>query len=61
MPWYVLSCMWDRAYKITLTVNPKRVAQVMAAAGFLSGYVRGPLQYIQRHITVKQSVEYIVK
>ena len=22
-PWYVLSCLWDCAYKRTLTANPK--------------------------------------
>ena len=22
-PWYVLSCLWDDAYKITLAVNQK--------------------------------------
>ena len=36
-PWYVLSCLWDGAYKRTLAVNRKRVAYV-AAAGFLSHY-----------------------
>ena len=38
--WYVLSCLWDGAYKITLAVNQK-VAYV-AAVGFLSHYHNGP-------------------
>ena len=42
--WYVLSCLWDDAYK--------RVAYV-AAAGFLSCYLSGPLPYVWRYITVK--------
>ena len=50
-PWYVLSCMWDGAYKRTLAVS-RRVAHV-AAAGFLSHYLSGPLPYVRRHITVK--------
>ena len=36
-PWYVLSCLLDGAYKLTLL----RVAYV-AAAGFLSHYQNGP-------------------
>ena len=39
--WYVLSCLWDGAYKSTLTVKSERVAYV-AAAGFLSHYQNGP-------------------
>ena len=35
-PWYVLSCMWDGAYKRSLLLIRKRVAHVIAAAGFLS-------------------------
>ena len=42
--WYVLSCLWDDAYKITLAANQK-VAHVMAA-GFLSRYLSGPLPYV---------------
>ena len=33
-PWYVLSCLWDHACKRTL-----------AAVGFLSRYLSGPLPY----------------
>ena len=40
-PLYVLSCLWDGAYKRTLAVNQKKVAYV-AAAGFLSHYQNGP-------------------
>ena len=40
----VLSCLWDGAYKRTLAVNQK-VAHV-AAAGFLSRYLNGPLPYV---------------
>ena len=49
--WYVSSCLWDDAYKRTLAANRNRVAHV-AAAGFLSRYVSGPLPYVWRHITV---------
>ena len=45
-PWYVLSCLWDSAYKRTLAVNRKRVAHVLAAEGFLSRYLNGPLPYM---------------
>ena len=41
--WYVLSCLWDGAYKRTLAV---------AAVGFPSRYLSGPLPYIRHHITV---------
>ena len=44
-PWYV----WDGAYKRTLPANRKRVAHV-AAVGFLSRYLSGPLPYVRRHI-----------
>ena len=43
-PWYVLSCLWDDAYKITLAANRKRVAHVVAA-GFPFWYPNGPLPY----------------
>ena len=32
----------------------ERVAHVMAAAGFLSRYLTGPLPYVRRHITVNK-------
>ena len=32
----------------------------MAAVGFLSRYLNGPLPYVQRHITVTKFVEYVV-
>ena len=51
--WYVLSCMWDGAYKMTLAANQK-VAQVVVAVGFLSHYLNGPLPYVQHHITVNK-------
>ena len=41
--WYVLFCLWDDAYS-------ERDAHV-AAAGFLSRYLNGPLPYVRRHIT----------
>ena len=44
----MLSCLWDGAYKRTLAANQK-VAYV-AAAGFLSCYLSGPLPYVCRHI-----------
>ena len=34
-PWYVLSCLWEDAYKRTLAANRK---------GFLSRYLSGPLK-----------------
>ena len=43
-PWYVLSCLWDDAYKRTLAFNRKRVAHVVAA-GFLSCYLCGTLPF----------------
>ena len=42
-PWYMLSCLWGGAYKITLA-NREKIAYV-AAAGFLSRYLNGPLPY----------------
>ena len=33
----------------------------VAAAGFLSRYLNGPLPYVRRHITVTKCVECIVK
>ena len=44
-PWYVLSCLWDGAYKRTLAVN--RWVAYVAAAGFLSHY-----PCVWGHITV---------
>ena len=44
---YVLSCLWDGAYKRTLVVD-------VAAAGFISLYLSGPLPYVRRHITVNK-------
>ena len=46
-PWYVLSCLWDGAYKRTLAAN-------VATAGFLSRYLNGPLPYVRRHITINK-------
>ena len=40
----MLSCLWDGAYKRTLAVN-RRVAHV-AAVGFLSHDLNGPLPYV---------------
>ena len=51
--WYVQSCLWDGAYKRTLAVNWKRVAHV-AAVGFISRYLNGPLPYVRHHITVNK-------
>ena len=48
----MLSCLWDGAYKRTLAVNSKKVAHV-AAAGFLSHYLSGPLSCVRRHISIK--------
>ena len=48
-PWYVLSCLWDGAYKRTLAVN-----RHVAAADFLSQYLSGTLPYDGRHVTVNK-------
>ena len=48
--WYVLSCLWDGAYKR----SHKRVAHVVAAMGFLSEYLHGPLPYVRRNITLNK-------
>ena len=45
-PWYVLSCLWEGAYKRTLAVAH------VAAAGFLSHYLSGPLSHVRHHITI---------
>ena len=39
MLWYVLSCLWDDAYKRTLDANQE-------AVGFLFRYPSGPLPYV---------------
>ena len=44
-PWYVLSCLWDSAYKRTLAAN-RNERPVWEAAGFLSRYLNGPLPYV---------------
>ena len=44
---FVLSCLCDDAYKRTLAASKKRIAHV-AAAGFLSPYLSGPLPYVRR-------------
>ena len=41
----VCDMLSDGAYKRTLAVNRKRIAHVVAAAGFLSSYLSGPLLY----------------
>ena len=43
----------DDAYKRTLAANRKKEAPV-AATGFLSRYLNGPLPYVRRHITVNK-------
>ena len=45
-PWYVLSCLWDGAFKRTLATNWKQQVS--------SRYLNGPLPYVQRHITVNK-------
>ena len=40
-PWYVLSCLSDSAYKITLAAN-----RTDEHSGFLSRYLNGPLLYV---------------
>ena len=45
--------VWDGTYKRTFAANQKRVAHV-AAAGFLSRYLNGPLPHVQCHITVNK-------
>ena len=46
---YVLSCLWDGAYKKSFAANWKRV---VVTAGFLSRYLNCSLPYVRRHITV---------
>ena len=41
---YVLSCLWDHAYKRSLAAN-QRAAHIVVA-GFLSGYICGPSPYV---------------
>ena len=50
--WYVLSCLWDDAYKRSLAAN-RKVAYV-AAADFLFCYLKG--KFTIRHITVNKNV-----
>ena len=38
--------VWDGAYKRTVGANH------VAAAGFFSHYLSGPLPYVRRHITI---------
>ena len=45
----MLSCVYDGAYKRTLAIN-------VAAVGFLSRYLNGPLPYVRRYITVNKNV-----
>ena len=54
--WYVLSCLWDGAYKRTLAAIRKQVA-----VHFLSRYLNGTLPDVRRHITVTECVECIVE
>ena len=41
----VCDMLSDGAYKRTLAVNRKRIANAVAAAGFFSNYLSGPLPY----------------
>ena len=43
--WYVLSCLWDDAYKRTLAVNRKEQPMWQQQVGFCSCYLSGPLPY----------------
>ena len=50
--WYVLSCMWDDAYKRSLAAKSERVANVMVGVGFFSHYLSGPsLPYVRCYLT----------
>ena len=49
MPWYVLFCLWNSAYKDTLLLIETIVARV-AVAGFLSHYRNGPQPYVQHFL-----------
>ena len=51
--WYVLPCLLDGADKRTLAAKLKRVFHVVAAAGFLSRYLNGPLPHVRHHATIK--------
>ena len=55
----MLFCLWDGAYKRTLAVN-RRVSHV-AAAGFLSHYLSGPLPNVRRHIIVNKMLSVSLK
>ena len=46
---YVLSCLWDGAYKRPLVAKRKE-----ATEGFLSLYLSSPLPYVRPHITVNK-------
>ena len=54
--WYMLSCLWDGAYKRSLAANHKEYP-MWAAEGFLSRYLNGPLPYNRK----TKCVECIVK
>ena len=51
-PRYVLSCLWDGAYKRTLAANRK--TQPMWRQWVFSYYLSGLLPYVRRHITVNK-------
>ena len=47
-PWYVISCLWNGAYKRSIAPNRKE-------------YLSGPLPYIRRYINVNKCIECVVK
>ena len=49
---FILSCLWDGAYKTFLGA----IRKDLTAVGFLSNYLNSPLPYAQRYITVNTNV-----
>ena len=52
--WYVLFCLWDRAYKRYLCCLVEIVAYEVMAAGFFSHYLSGPLPYVWCFLTINK-------
>ena len=44
----------SRAYEKLFAANRKKIVLEVAVADFLSRYLRGPLQYVESHITVNK-------
>ena len=44
-----------------LLLIKKKIAHEVAAAGFLSRYLNGPLTYVHCHVTILKCVECVIK